>query len=425
MSAINCTSHNKLSQVRSRAMTWSHPTEDRFIPRRGSLNLTKFNLFSSSDSPPNPDLSSEFTELLKDSLVKREESQDKKAFFKYREPKEKKNSLPKKKKKERTKRRFSIPDKPFKVLDAPEMSDDFYRNILDWSSKNQLAVCLNNSIYILDTLNGGISKLYEAYECETITSLKWNPDGSRLAVGNLLGQVGIWDIDAQREIFSMDAHTDRVGTLDWQETLLSGSKDCTIVQSDPRIRQARIGLFDNHGAEVCQLKWSPDQKLFASGGNDNKMFVWSPQNKMPVMSESHNSCVKALAWSKRQYGILASGGGSADRMIKTWNTSTREGLFSRDTGSQVCSLAYSSHTNDIVSSHGYPDNEINVWRANGLKKVGRLTGHTERVLNIDFSPCGSILVSGASDDTLRFWRLYKQEEKESRKHGLSEFSRLR
>jgi cell division cycle 20-like protein 1 (cofactor of APC complex) len=31
---------------------------------------------------------------------------------------------------------------PFKVLDAPSLQDDFYLNLIDWSSSNILAVAL-------------------------------------------------------------------------------------------------------------------------------------------------------------------------------------------------------------------------------------------------------------------------------------------
>jgi len=37
---------------------------------------------------------------------------------------------------------------PFKVLDAPELMDDFYLNLVDWSSLNVLAVGLQKSVYI-------------------------------------------------------------------------------------------------------------------------------------------------------------------------------------------------------------------------------------------------------------------------------------
>jgi cell division cycle 20-like protein 1 (cofactor of APC complex) len=37
---------------------------------------------------------------------------------------------------------------PFKVLDAPQLQDDFYLNLVDWSSTNVLAVGLMGAVYI-------------------------------------------------------------------------------------------------------------------------------------------------------------------------------------------------------------------------------------------------------------------------------------
>jgi hypothetical protein len=37
---------------------------------------------------------------------------------------------------------------PFKVLDAPQLQDDFYLNLVDWSSTNVLAVGLLDAVYI-------------------------------------------------------------------------------------------------------------------------------------------------------------------------------------------------------------------------------------------------------------------------------------
>jgi WD40 repeat protein len=37
---------------------------------------------------------------------------------------------------------------PFKVLDAPALQDDFYLNLVDWSSLNVLAVGLGSCVYL-------------------------------------------------------------------------------------------------------------------------------------------------------------------------------------------------------------------------------------------------------------------------------------
>lgn len=41
-----------------------------------------------------------------------------------------------------------------------------------------------------------------------------------------------------------------------------------------------------------------------------------------------------------------------------------------------------------------------------MKKVATLTGHTYRVLYLSMSPDGSNIVTGAGDETLRFWNLF-------------------
>ena len=51
-----------------------------------------------------------------------------------------------------------------------------------------------------------------------------------------------------------------------------------------------------------------------------------------------------------------------------------------DTGSQVCNLAWSKGANELVSTHGYSQNQIIIWRYPSLTQVARLTGHTTRVL---------------------------------------------
>lgn len=64
----------------------------------------------------------------------------------------------------------------------------------------------------------------------------------------------------------------------------------------------------------------------------------------------HLAAVKAIAWSPHQHGLLASGGGTADRCIRFWNTLTGQPLQCIDTGSQVCNLAWSKHANELVST---------------------------------------------------------------------------
>lgn len=47
-----------------------------------------------------------------------------------------------------------------------------------------------------------------------------------------------------------------------------------------------------------------------------------------------------------------------------------------------------------------------------MKKVAVLNGHTTRVLYLAMSADGQNIVSGAGDETLRFWNLFPKSEAE-------------
>lgn len=81
-----------------------------------------------------------------------------------------------------------------------------------------------------------------------------------------------------------------------------------------------------------------------------QLLVWNHSSLSPVQQYTeHLAAVKAIAWSPHQHGLLASGGGTADRCIRFWNTLTGQPLQCIDTGSQVCNLAWSKHANELVS----------------------------------------------------------------------------
>lgn len=45
-----------------------------------------------------------------------------------------------------------------------------------------------------------------------------------------------------------------------------------------------------------------------------------------------------------------------------------------------------------------------------MKKLAVLTGHTYRVLYLAMSPDGQTLVTGAGDETLRFWKVFPKKK---------------
>lgn len=153
-----------------------------------------------------------------------------------------------------------------------------------------------------------------------------------------------------------------------------------------------LALVVLYCVQICGLKWSSCGQQLASGGNDNALCIWDANFRLVHKVNAHQvrrdhnlilSCtcsrlivrvsikpaaaaaalqpsdcgfawllvengprlfvclqaaVKALAWCPFQSNLLATGGGTADRCIKFWNTHTGANLSSIDTGSQVRTL---------------------------------------------------------------------------------------
>lgn len=74
---------------------------------------------------------------------------------------------------------------PFKVLDAPDLADDYYLNLVDWSATNVLGVGLASCVYLWSANTSRVTKLCDLSENPTrpldplrstpdaVTSLNW------------------------------------------------------------------------------------------------------------------------------------------------------------------------------------------------------------------------------------------------------------
>jgi len=312
-----------------------------------------------------------------------------------------------------------IPSVPERILDAPELLDDFYLNLLDWSSNNVLSVALGPTVYLWNASNGAIDQLLELPGGnDRVTSLAWSPQGEHMAVGLSDHAVQLYDVAKHKLVSTFAGHTARVGSLSWNGPLLtSGGRDARIIHHDTRDPSQRLATLNGHTLEVCGLKWSPTGTMLASGGNDNLLNIWDSRYKQAGSGrrtcdtplhriDAHTAAVKALAWCPWQQSLLASGGGTADRCIRFWNTRTGACLDTVDTHSQVCALQWSQHDREIVSSHGFSHNQLILWKYPSMVKAAELTGHTSRVLHMAQSPDGTTVVTAAADETLRFWRIF-------------------
>ncbi|KAI1378786.1 WD40 repeat-like protein [Hypoxylon crocopeplum] len=292
--------------------------------------------------------------------------------------------------------RRRIATAPERVLDAPGLIDDYYLNLLDWSSGNQVAVGLERNVYVWSADEGTVSRLLETSPDTYVSSVKWSGDGAFVGVGLGSGEVQIWDVSEGVKIRSMFGHDTRVGVMGWNKHLLStGARSGLVYNHDVRIAEHKVAELVSHTAEVCGLEWRSDGAQLATGGNDNLVSIWDARSLVvPKFTKTnHKAAVKALAWCPWNMNLLATGGGSYDRHIHFWNTNTGARVNSIDTGSQVTSLQWSASYREIVSTSGFPDNSISIWSYPTLVRNVEIPAHESRVLHSCLSPDGQMLAT--------------------------------
>jgi cell division cycle 20-like protein 1 (cofactor of APC complex) len=158
-----------------------------------------------------------------------------------------------------------IPKFPYKVLDAPDLQDDFYLNLVDWGESNVLSVGLASCVYLWAANSSKVTKLCDlASDDDKVTSVTWDKKGKNLAVGMQIrvskhfllgtnkGSVKIYDVKTNQCISDYGNHAGRVGALSWcGDALASGSRDRTINTIDPRTAQGVYATIRGHSQEVC------------------------------------------------------------------------------------------------------------------------------------------------------------------------------
>lgn len=349
-----------------------------------------------------------------------------------------------------------------RVLDAPNLRDDFYCSILSYSATcHTLAVGLGDLLYGwsedrgVRLLNAGTQD-----DCHLTSVAFSSTDGRKaiLAYGLSNKSLGLMSLlDDADPAHSRAAPTPRfevlhpspIACLSWKpsctmrpsscpskpgvlvptEDLLVGDEAGRVwyysVEWPDRWEVERhnwqgqltlLARIDVHSQQICGLSWSPMGDRFATGGNDNLCCLFEaqkvldmnyarpnmgrvrhtevphhshtqgdsesssateiateirriprPASVIPVLKPGdekyrwmHGAAVKAIAFCPWQEGLVATGGGSNDKCIHFFHTTSGAALATISVAAQVTSLIWSTTQREIAATFGYAQPEHSV-----------------------------------------------------------------
>ncbi|KAJ5823148.1 hypothetical protein N7447_005488 [Penicillium robsamsonii] len=213
-------------------------------------------------------------------------------------------------------RKEVVPPKPFRILDAPFLRDDFYCSTLAYSTTSGiLAVGLGHQVYLWSEGHGvDYPPFPDLHPSNYITSLSFSSeDGERsiLAVARQSGQLSLWSTFEKQARFEIShpsiltcvAFKQRTSRRPSErfmhvevkaEELAVGDEFGNVwyysVEWSDKEDQAKwkwngsmtlLAKICAHTEQICGLAWSPDEKYLATGGNDNVCLLFELAKIVP------------------------------------------------------------------------------------------------------------------------------------------------
>lgn len=285
------------------------------------------------------------------------------------------------------------------------LPDDFYTSLVDWAGESIFFV-ENNALMAYNLHSKAQLQIY-THDRGTLCSMKSIKQSNTLVLGDSIGSLTFVDLSTFKSI-TRDCHDRRISALDvLGDKILTGSGDKTCMLVDTKSR-GPMKIFKNHVLEVCGVAVNREDRFFCSGGNDNAITVVDFRNEsIPLLKlEGHKAAVRALCWSPLHSSKFASGGGTLDKTIKSWDIASGNPLVqSVAFDSQICNVKW-LNSNKILSSFGYSDNDIRLLK--NLKVEKKYTGHKHRVIHLAIDEKEEFFASGSADTEIKIYEIEKK-----------------
>jgi WD40 repeat protein len=232
-------------------------------------------------------------------------------------------------------------------------------------------------------------------------------DGKLSVIGSITHGASLWDVAARERIYDWNHKVGEYSNIIASGFSPEGNYALTADHQTMVLWDTRSGkaiTFWTAPNEVMSVELTPDGNFAFLGLEDYSAVLFDVKRGGVKRTFYHKDRVRSVALSADGKIAIT---GSEDQTAKLWNIETGEELFSWQHNAEVHTVAITPSGDKAFSMAKY-DNAV-IWDTQTGRKLGQLPllptalKRGQLFTSAEFSPDGSLLLTGTSDRLITLW----------------------